>query len=224
MTIGERYQLVIFDWDGTIVDSAAQIVQAMQGAIRELGLPERLDNEISELIGLGLQDAIGRLFPELQTEKVMDMLAGYRRHYGNAIEKPAPIFQGMLEVLDHLGTRGCALAVATGKSRRGLDRSLADTGLGPRFDHTRCADETANKPHPLMLHELLEESAVPARQSVMIGDTEYDMAMAKQAGIDAIGVSWGVHDVERLLAAGADAVIHTPRELLDQLVEKDGSS
>lgn len=214
------YDLVIFDWDGTIVDSAAQIVSSMQGAIRDLDLPSRSDQQIAELIGLGLQDAIGRLFPELPTEHVLGMLDGYRRHYGNAIENPAPIFPGMQELLETLQARGSMLAVATGKSRRGLDRALRDSQLGPHFAHTRCADETANKPDPLMLEELLEVTGVNPEAAVMIGDTEYDMAMARQAGVAGFGVAWGVHEEERQLQAGAAQVCATPQALEAALLGK----
>lgn len=208
-----NYDLVIFDWDGTIVDSAAQIVMAMQGAIGELELPARTDQQIAELIGLGLDDAIGRLFPELPTENVLKMLDGYRRHYGHAIDNPAPIFTGMVELLDDLVSQGRTIAVATGKSRKGLDRSLRDTDLGDRFTLTRCADETASKPSPLMLQEILQETGVTPDRAVMIGDTEYDMQMASQIDMPAIGVAWGVHSKERLLAADANQVCHEVGEL-----------
>lgn len=199
-------ELVIFDWDGTIVDSAGQIVAAMQAAILELDLPKRTDREISELIGLGLSDAIARLFPELPTATVMSMLEGYRRHWGHAIENPAPLFPGMRELLGDLCNAGRIVTIATGKSRKGLDRSLRDSGLADLFAHTRCADETASKPDDLMLRELLAETGLGADQAVMIGDTEYDMEMAENCGMAGIGVAWGVHRVERLRAAGARQV------------------
>lgn len=218
-----NYDLVIFDWDGTIVDSAAQIVTAMQGAIGELNLPERTDQQIAELIGLGLDDAIGRLFPELPTENVLQMLDGYRRHYGHAIDNPAPIFAGMTELLDELVAQGRTVAVATGKSRKGLDRSLRDTGLGDRFNLTRCADETASKPSPLMLQEILQETGISHAQAVMIGDTEYDMQMATQINMPAIGVAWGVHTSERLVAARADRVC-SDVSALHRALQKEESS
>ena len=208
-----RFELIIFDWDGTIVDSAAQIVSAMQGAILELDLPKRSDKEISELIGLGLPDAIGRLFPELPTSSVMSMLEGYRRHWGHAIDNPAPLFTGMRELMDDLRKAGRIVCVATGKSRKGLDRSLRDSGLAGVFAHTRCADETASKPDPLMLTELLADTGISLDQSVMIGDTEYDMHMAQALGMVGLGVDWGVHTDERLLASGAEAVCRSVDEL-----------
>ncbi len=203
----QRFELLIFDWDGTLMDSAGQIVATMQTAIRLLGLPPRRDEQISELIGLGLGEAFARLFPELGAEARSAMMRLYGQHFRNLPPARTPLFKGVPETLMQLQSQGYRLAIATGKSRAGLNRALQETALGGYFCASRCADETATKPDPRMLEELLLTTATEPESALMIGDTEYDMTMARAAGIPALGVACGVHDATRLRAAGAIAVI-----------------
>lgn len=201
------YDLLIFDWDGTLADSPAQIVAGMQEAIAELGLPPRRDQHIAEMIGLGMHDGMGRLFPEHDTAELMRRLMAYRRRSPGNPAHP-PLFPGAADSLATLRDAGYRLAVATGKQRGALDRSLAQhDAVAALFELTRCADETANKPDPLMLQEILAITGVEADRALMIGDTEYDIAMAVALNMPALGVSCGVHQSDRLLQAGACAVI-----------------
>ncbi|MEK6805682.1 MAG: HAD-IIIA family hydrolase [Pseudomonadota bacterium] len=210
----KRFELLIFDWDGTLVDSESMIVATMQAAIGELNLPPRTDAQIGELIGLGLHDVLERLYPGLDQAHLHKLYDGYRIRFMSQGINDAPLFPGAEATLKKLHDEGYQLAIATGKSRRGLDRSLKlHTGIGALISHSRCADETASKPDPLMLRELLEETGFEPAQALMVGDTEYDMAMAKSIGMTALGVTCGVHDPERLLKTGAVAVIETVREL-----------
>lgn len=212
------YELLVFDWDGTLADSAALIVSGMQRAIAELGLPARADAQIRELIGLGFHDAMGRLYPELGADDVGQALEGYRRLLvagGHARHGPAeaPLFDGALEMLRELRAAGYRLAVATGKSRPSLRRSFArHPELAALIASSRCADETAAKPDPLMLRELLELEDLPPEAALMVGDTEFDVQMALAARVPAVGVACGVHECERLRRAGAldivDGVSH----------------
>jgi phosphoglycolate phosphatase len=206
------FKLLIFDWDGTLADSAGHIVAAMQSAIAALSLPPRTDQSIRELIGLGLGDAMQRLYPELDTDDLMRLLDEYRRIAPGSYAHEAPLFDGVRETLIDLHGKGYLLAVATGKARRGLNRSfVAHAFLKPLLSVSRCADETAAKPNPLMLREILEETGLEPGQALMIGDTDYDMDMAGAAGMPALGVACGVHEPGRLLRAGARAVVEDVR-------------
>jgi phosphoglycolate phosphatase len=213
------FDLLIFDWDGTLADSAAQIVAGMQRAIVELKLPARTDGQIRELIGLGFHDAIGRLFPEFAPEDILKALEDYRRllvggGHQDGGPAEAPLFEGALAALRELHGAGYRLAVATGKSRSSLRRSLLrHPEIDALLSSSRCADETAPKPDPLMLRELLEQEEVAAERALMIGDTEYDVTMARACAMPAVGVSCGVHECERLTAAGATALIEQVRHL-----------
>jgi phosphoglycolate phosphatase len=210
----KRYELLIFDWDGTLADSAGMIVHTMQAAIAGLKLPARDDKQISQLIGLGLNEALRELYPEFEVEDLKRLLEGYRAQWLGAAGGEAPLFAGAMEAIRELHRHGYRLAVATGKGRRGLDRSLAHHHeLRPLFSSSRCADETLSKPDPLMLRQLLEHEDLAAKQALMIGDTEYDMAMARAIGMPALGVTCGVHHPERLLEAGATALIDDVRAL-----------
>ncbi len=216
-----QFDLLIFDWDGTLADSAGEIVSSMQIAIRDLNLPPRADHQIAELIGLGLADGMQRLYPEIETPVLMKMLMQHRRANPTAIYI-APLFDGAADALHALRTSGYRLAVATGKPRAGLDGALdVHHHIRPLFETSRCADETADKPHPRMLEEILRETGVAAERALMIGDTEYDVAMARALGVPALGVSCGVHAPERLQRAGAAAVLphvgHLP-DWLDRLM------
>jgi phosphoglycolate phosphatase len=197
-----RYDLLIFDWDGTLMDSAARIVGSMQAAFRELGLPPPATAAARDVIGLGLSQAVAQLAPGQGEATRAEIITRYRAHYLELDDTPTPLFAGAAAVIADLQAQGYLLAVATGKSRRGLDQALAQTGLGAHFHATRSADETFSKPHPQMVLELLDELGVPAERALMIGDTEYDLLTARNAKVDALAVCYGVHAPERLLALG----------------------
>lgn len=205
--------LFIFDWDGTLVDSAETIVGAMQNAIAELGLASRTDHEVRDIIGLGLPEALRQLYPTVT--ELEPLREAYVRHFLAVETGPSVLFAGVADTLEQLKQRGHGLAVATGKSRRGLGRALHRLGWERFFDASRCADETRSKPHPLMLHELLAELATPVERAVMVGDTEYDMAMAQEAGMERIAVNYGAHAVARLLPYGPALVLEDFPRLLD---------
>lgn len=203
-----KYQLLIFDWDGTLADSAAQIVGAMQRAITGLKLPPRDDESIRELIGLGLNEGLQKLYPDLELGGLRKLLDDYRAHWLAEGAGEAPLFPGAGEAVRGLHGGGYRIAIATGKSRRGLDRSLKHhAGLNSLVSSSRCADETASKPDPRMLRELLAQEQVKAEDALMIGDTEYDMEMARAIGMHGLGVTCGVHQPGRLLKSGARALI-----------------
>jgi phosphoglycolate phosphatase len=207
--------MIIFDWDGTLCDSAAHIVAAVQSAARDMGLAVPSDEAAANIIGLGLAEAMARLFPEIPARRRATLIQAYSTHYvANEVDTP-DLFPGALDTLQSLRDRGLELAVATGKSRRGLDRILAKLDLVGFFHATRCADETQSKPHPQMIHEIIRERAVDPGDVVMVGDTEYDLEMASNAGVASVGVSFGVHSVERLAAHGPVAIIDTLPQLLD---------
>lgn len=206
----KRYDLLIFDWDGTLADSERLIVDSFQAAIADLNLPARDDKAIGQLIGLGLAEGMQTLYPEIDTDELIRLLMSYRAKFVGSGHQEAPLFQGAAETLAELAERGHLMAVATGKSRPGLKRSLRHHSvLAPLFAATRTADETANKPDPLMLRELLEELEVPVERALMIGDTEYDAAMARAIGMPMLGVTCGVHEPGRILAAGAMALVES---------------
>lgn len=209
-----RFDLLIFDWDGTLADSERLIVDSMQAAIRELNLPPRQDSAIGQLIGLGLFEGMQLLYPEIETDELIGLLMGYRARFVGQGHNEAPLFARADETLRELAGAQYRLAVATGKSRAGLKRSLRhhDT-IRDLFSATRTADETANKPDPRMLCELLEELGVPVERALMIGDTEYDAAMASAIGMPMLGVTCGVHDPRRILGAGALALVESVRDL-----------
>lgn len=203
-----RFDLIIFDWDGTLADSAALIVCGMQGAIAALNLPSRSGEQIRDLIGLGLSDGMRRLYPDLDTPTLLELLAGYRSRFAGATPGEAPLFAGAIEALNQLSEAGHRLAVATGKSRKGLQRSLAHhRSVKELILASRTADETAPKPDPLMLRELLEELDCAPSRALLVGDTEYDAEMARAIGMPMLGVACGVHEPARLLRCGAMAVI-----------------
>ena len=202
--------IIVFDWDGTLCDSIEHIVSAMQAAAGELAVEVPGTAAVRDIIGLGLPQAVATLFPQLDDQQRESLAATYSRHYVNGDRQPPKLFDGALETLDGLRDRGMELGVATGKSRRGLDRILAELGLADFFDATRCADETRSKPDPLMLTQIMEERDKTPSQVIMVGDTEYDLDMASQAGVASVGVSFGVHSPERLAR-------HAPLEILDEL-------
>ncbi|MBL4607398.1 MAG: HAD-IA family hydrolase [Pseudomonadales bacterium] len=208
--MSREYDLVVFDWDGTLMDSAAKIVSCMQSAARDEGIIPPGQKEVEEIIGLGLPQALERLFPSESSTVRTVLQAQYSTHYAENDKTHTPFFPGVEEGLAELGRLGYTLAVATGKSRRGLDRVLNNTNVGQFFSGSRCADETASKPDPLMLYELMDELACAPERVLMVGDTEYDMEMARNAGVVPVAVSYGVHDVERLHA-------YHPRYCVDEM-------
>lgn len=207
--------IVIFDWDGTLCDSVDHIVRAMQAAAAERSLEVPDADAVRNIVGLGLHDAVNMLFPDLPEGGWRDLSATYSRHYIAAEEEPPALFPGTLDTLLALRDRGFELGVATGKSRRGLERILGLLALEEFFDTTRCADETRGKPHPQMLHEILQERGKQPGEALMVGDTEYDLDMAGQAGMDAIGVSFGVHSPDRLSRHDPIAIVDELPQLLD---------
>ncbi|NIP71657.1 MAG: HAD-IA family hydrolase [Gammaproteobacteria bacterium] len=208
--MSDRYRLLIFDWDGTLMDSEVHIVASMQAAMGELGLEVLPRETVRNVIGLGLREAICTLFPDNDGEAfVSEFARRYRRRY-MAPDRPLALFAGVANTLRQLHRRGYLLSVATGKSRRGLDRSLAESGLGELFRASRSAEETASKPDPRMLHEILAELGAEPQQTLMVGDTEFDLEMASRAGMRSVAVSYGVHAAERLWR-------HRPLACLDSL-------
>jgi phosphoglycolate phosphatase len=201
--MNRKFELVVFDWDGTLMDSEARIVVCMQRAAADVGLPVPSVAAARDIIGLGLADAVQRLFPQADAPRVTSLVDAYRHHWLGDDVAPAAMFAGAEPLLEGLRAAGCLLAVATGKSRRGLDKALDESGLAGYFHATRCADETFSKPHPQMLEEILTDLDTRPAAALMVGDTEYDMQMARSARVPAVGVAHGVHAVERLLAHGA---------------------
>jgi phosphoglycolate phosphatase len=193
-----RYDLVVFDWDGTLMDSTRVIAQSLQAACRDVGAPVPSESEALFVIGLNMADTFRRVVPDLDAD-AQRLLAERYRHHFLAREHEAPLYAGVPEMLAELHGRGRRLAVATGKARRGLERALDATGLRRWFEATRCADEGFAKPHPDMLLMLLDITGVEPRRAVMVGDTTHDLELAANAGIDAVCVSYGAHP-EDLLA------------------------
>jgi phosphoglycolate phosphatase len=190
------YRLVVFDWDGTIIDSAATIAECIRRAAGDLGLPVPTRERASHVIGLGLQDALRGAVPELSAERYPEFVARYRAHFFER-QDDMTLFEGIRELIAELAATR-TLAIATGKSRRGLDRALAASGLAPFFKASRCADETSPKPHPAMLLELMQALGVPREQVLMIGDTSHDLEMARAAEVDSLAVTYGAHPEEGL--------------------------
>ena len=206
-----KYRLLVFDWDGTIIDSASSIAECICLAAGDLGLEVPTKEQASHVIGLGLQDALRLAVPGLMPEHVTEFVERYRHHF-RACEGSMDIFAGMRELIESLhGAR--ILGIATGKSRRGLDRSLDATGLKPFFRASRCADETHPKPHPAMLLELMAELEIPAEGALMIGDTSHDLDMARAAGVDALAVTYGAHAEEGLRSCKPRACVASVPEL-----------
>lgn len=212
-----RCQLIVFDWDGTLMDSEARIVACLQAAFADLGLPEPNREAARDIIGLGLDEAMMQLCPTADAALRQTLAVRYRQHFLITDRTPSTLFPDARETLERIAAQGYRLAVATGKSRAGLAQALAETELADFFHATRCADETVSKPNPQMLFELMDELGVPPVATLMIGDTEYDMQMAHRAGVAALAVSHGVHAPERLLTHHPLACLDTLGELPDWL-------
>lgn len=207
-----KYELIVFDWDGTLLDSAAAIVNAIQAACRDLDLPEPSDAQARHVIGLGLADAMRHAVPDLPADSYQSMVERYRFHY-LASDQTLTLFPGIPAVLQRLQAAGHTLTVATGKSRLGLNRALDHSGLRPLFQASRCADECHSKPHPQMLEELMAEFAVGPEATLMIGDTSHDLLMASNAGVDGLAVTYGAHPHQHLAEHRPLACLHTVDEL-----------
>jgi phosphoglycolate phosphatase len=207
-----RYNLIVFDWDGTQLASAAGIVESIQEAARDLQLPVPTRETASHVIGLGLQDSLRSAVPTLPEARYREFADAYRRHF-RARQDAMTLFPGARELLLDLQAAGHRLAVATGKSRRGLDYALAATALRPVFGATRCADESQPKPHPAMLLELMAALDAPPEQALMIGDTSHDLEMVRSARVDAVAVCYGAHPEPALRALGPRGCVSTIEEL-----------
>jgi phosphoglycolate phosphatase len=192
----EKIKLIVFDWDGTLMDSEAQIVACLHAAIADLGLDPMDDLTVKNVIGLGLHEAIDMLVPGRDDSFQQAFVEHYRKHWFQS--GASLLFEGVREVLDTLQKQQLLLGIATGKARRGLERVLDETKLAAFFHSTRCADEAPSKPHPQMLLEIMAELEVLPKETLMVGDTEYDMEMASNAGAARVGVRTGVHSEERL--------------------------
>lgn len=206
------YKLIIFDWDGTLMDSQARIVSCLKCAAMDMELNQLSDDTLKNVIGLGLNEAISSLYPRLESEQVTFYADRYRYHFLTANDTPSGLFDNVRFMLEQLTDKGFMLAIATGKARRGLDPVLDETGLKHFFHGSRCADETRSKPHPQMLEELLDEFGVMVEDAIMVGDTEYDMLMASSLGMDTLAVSYGVHDKSEILK-------HKPLSCVDSIME-----
>ena len=207
----KRFDLLVFDWDGTLMDSAAAITTSLRQACADLDLPVPSEERARYVIGLGLTDALKYLLPDLPPVGYPALLERYRLHFQRQ-DSDTTLFNGAAQMLSALGDAGFMLAVATGKSRRGLDRALDATGLKQVFHATRCGDEGFTKPHPGMLLWLLDELNVTRERALMIGDTSHDMEMAVAAEVARVGVAYGAHPRENLLK-------HDPVACLDNFTE-----
>lgn len=215
-----RYRLLIFDWDGTLADSELRIVAAARAAIDALGLPMRNREQIRAIIGLAMSEACRALFPGMSLDQENRFIACYREHYLRSTAEPVPLFPGAKAALEGLAARRYQLAVATGKGRRGLDRDIGNHGLEALFSATRTADDAPSKPHPQMLVDIMDELGTDAGETLMIGDTAYDLEMARNAGVACVAVGSGVHDRRRLLDLDPlvllESVVNLPSWLEDQ--------
>lgn len=200
--------LLIFDWDGTLIDSSQKIIDCMHRAAETSGMPKLSDQTVKGIIGLGMMELIGTLYPDSEQEDKERFRDHYSKHYVEADQIPCDFFPGVMDTLEGLKTQGHQLAVATGKSRRGLSRVMTNTQLSNFFDGSRCADETRSKPHPLMLEELLLEFSCDPDQALMVGDTVFDMEMAQRANMPRIAVSYGAHHHDELSEFDPKAIIH----------------
>ena len=212
-----NFDLIAFDWDGTLFDSTAIITRCIQEAVRDVGGTVPTQEAASYVIGLGLKQALAHAAPDVPPEKYALLGERYQHHYALHVSNLS-FFDGAIDMLHALKAKGHRLAVATGKSRRGLDESLKSAALKGLFDASRTADETAGKPHPKMLNELLAQFAVPAERLLMIGDTTHDLQMAVNAGCPSVGVSYGAHDTASFGALGPRHIAHSVRELHDWLI------
>lgn len=210
-----KYEAIIFDWDGTLADSTARIVESMQLAAKDAGVAQRTDFDIQQIIGLGLKEAIQTLWPENahQDDVIEQIRMGYNHHFIAEIRPVVELYDFAHEMLEKLNVAGHQLGVATGKSRSGLNRAFRELGVGHLFHGSRCADETRSKPHPLMLNELMEVLSVAPEEVLMVGDTQFDIDMATAAGVDSVAITHGAHSIDRLKRSRPNHVVSDLREL-----------
>lgn len=214
------WRLIVFDWDGTLMDSTAHIIAAVQAACRDLGLPVPGDEAVRHVIGLGLRQAVTTALPDLGEADYRRFVERYRQRFFSPELATSRLYPGALQTLETLRDAGFLLAVATGKGRRGLDRALTETGVGRLILDSRCADECHSKPHPQMLLELMGSAGTAPAQTLMVGDTTYDLEMARNAGTASVGVRYGAHPEERLLEFKPLAMLDDIRELPALLVKE----
>ena len=214
--MAKRFDLLVFDWDGTLIDSAAHIACALQSAFRDLDLPVPTTEAARHVIGLGLEDAMMYLNPGLDRARYAEVADRYRVHF-LAGDHAVELFPAVASGIAALNQQGYLLAVATGKSRRGLDRSLSETGLAHYFHATRCADEGFPKPHPEMLQVIMEMVGVATNRTLMIGDTTHDLQLAQNAGVPAVAVSYGAHLIEDLESMNPVGCVGSFAQLLQWL-------
>jgi phosphoglycolate phosphatase len=213
-----RFDLIAFDWDGTLFDSTQLIVRCIQSAVADVGGAVPSDRQADYVIGMGLMEALAHAAPDVPQDMYPQLGARYRHHYTEH-QNDLSLFNGVLPLLDDLKARHHWLAVATGKSRRGLDEALHTAQLKGMFDGSRTADETAGKPHPMMLHELMREFGTQPERTLMIGDTTHDLQMAANAGCASVGVSYGAHEPGEFDALGPLFIAHSVRDLHSWLVK-----
>ena len=215
--MNKHYKLLIFDWDGTLMDSERKIVNCFHAAVRDTGIDPVDDERIRNVIGLGLKEAMDELFPQHDDATRIRVSDAYREHFLHKDKTEMPMFPGVVEGVKRLHQDRFTLAVATGKARRGLDRVLGGHELEHVFSVTRCADEAVSKPHPLMLEQILQHTGVSAENALMIGDSTFDLQMAANAGMDSLAVSYGVQTCERLLEHKPIGCIHQFDEIHEWL-------
>lgn len=206
-------KVVVFDWDGTLVDSVEHIADSLHQASTELGYPALAREAYRDIIGLGMVEALEKLYPGITREEMSAIREGYARYFFSKVTTPQNVFGGMAEVVADIRSSGRRCSVATGKSRRGLEMALVSSGLGGHFEVTRCADETRSKPDPTMLEEILGFYGIAPSEAVMIGDTRYDLEMAQRIGMPSIGVEWGVHKRDVLADYSPHAIVDTVTDL-----------
>lgn len=210
--VARRFRLLVFDWDGTLVDSTSIIARSLQAACRDVGLPMPDHASATHVIGLGLSDALAHVAPALPRERHAELADRYRTHY-LAAEGDIPLFVGVTDMLEELAAAGFLLAVATGKTRKGLDRALACHRVEHHFAATRCADEGPPKPDPGMLLHLMDRLGVMPAETLMIGDTTHDLLLAERAGAQAVAVAYGAHDADAFARFTPLAVVRSVPEL-----------
>lgn len=213
------YSLVVFDWDGTLMNSTPDIAAAIQAACRDLELPVPDKAAASWVIGLSLEKALYALVPDLSETQRPLFIDRYRYHFLRR-DPHLELFEGVKPMLDALREKNVVLAVATGKTRVGLDRTLQATGLKEYFEVTRCADETFGKPHPAMLQEIMHHVMAEPNQAVMVGDTSHDLDMAANAGVHGLGVSYGAHPLDILKKSPHQDVLHDVNSVKKWLIDR----
>ncbi len=213
----DRFDLLVFDWDGTLFDSIGWIVECLQRAAEASGLPIPSDTAAKSVIGLSIQEAMDALCPGAPPELAGRLVDHYRRHYNTRPTTVEGLFEGVPDMLAELRSRGYRLAVATGKARSGLDHALKSTGMADFFHATRCADETASKPNPKMLIQLMEQLGAQRERTLMVGDSLHDLRMANNAGIAVVAVGCGANGLDELAELNPLVCLEATRELLNLL-------